>query len=481
MANILIIDDDVKIRNLIASYAKEGNHYTAVSESLADGFEIAEFQLFDLIFLDVRLPDGNGLDALPKFKQMPPEPEVIIITGVGDAEGAELAIKSDAWDYLQKPFSKGEIKLQISRALEFREKKTSAGCMFLIREQVIGNSPAMRSTLNMVSKCVRSDVNVLISGETGTGKELFAHTIHENSLRAEAPFIVVDCAALPDTLIESILFGHVKGAFTGAEKEQIGLVKQADGGTLFLDEVGELPLSIQGSFLRILQEKRFRPVGSSQEIKSDFRLISATNRDLDAMVKEGTFRNDLLFRLGIFRIDLPPLRNRLKDIEDLTLHYIFKLCERHGLHTKGFVPELLDLLLQYHWPGNVRELINTLEKAIISDPENPTLYPMHLPTAIRIHHSRTAVARKKAPVENDDQRITENKEPAAFVFSELLDLDLPLKTFKRKIIKTCEKEYLKHLLNATHYNVKKACRISGLSQSRLYTLLREYDIPVKQG
>jgi len=479
MANILIIDDDVKIRTLIASYAKEDNHYAAVAESLTDGFEIAGFQLFDLIFLDVRLPDGNGLDALPKFKQMPPEPEVVIITGVSDAEGAELAIKSGAWDFLQKPFSKSEIKLQIRRSLEFREKKTSTGCISLIRDQIIGNSPQMKFVLNQVSQCVGSNVNVLVTGDTGTGKELFAHTIHNNSSPAEAPFIVVDCAALPDTLIESILFGHVKGSFTGAEKDQIGLVKQADGGTLFLDEVGELSLSIQRSFLRILQEKRFRPVGSSQEIKSDFRLISATNRHINAMVKEGKFRQDLLFRLRTFQIDLPPLRNRLKDIEELTLYYIFKLCKRHGLHTKGFVPEFLDLLQQYHWPGNVRELINTIEKAIVSDPENPTLYPIHLPAAIRIHHTRTAAAIKRESEKNDDQPIPENKGPT-LAFSDLLNADLPLKTFKQKIIKACEKQYLKHLMNATHYNAKKASRISGLSLSRFYTLLREYDIPVKQ-
>ncbi len=478
MANILIIDDDFKIRQLVAQHAKEMNHNVAVAESLADGYEVARFQPFDLIFLDVRLPDGNGLDALPKFKQMPQEPEVIIITGVGDAEGAEVAIKSGAWDYIQKPFSKSEIMLQITRSLEFRGKKTEAGKVSLKRDKVIGSSPALAFCLDQVALCADNDTNVLLTGETGTGKELFAHTIHDNSSRAKAEFIVVDCAALPDNLIESILFGHVKGAFTSADRDLTGLVKQADGGTLFLDEVGELPITIQKTFLRTLQEKKFRPVGSSREIKSDFRLISATNRNLDAMVKKGVFRKDLFFRLCTFHIDLPPLRKRSIDVKELTRHFIFRICENNHFKIKGFVPEFLELLVAYQWPGNIRELINTLEKAIISDPENPTLYSMHLPIAIRIPHAQAAVALKKQP-HNADYKAGGKNEPNLY-FSELIESNLTIQEFRRKIISESERKYLRHLMSVTQNNVKKACRISGLSLSRLYTLLRKYGIPVKQ-
>ncbi|MBW2605023.1 MAG: sigma-54-dependent Fis family transcriptional regulator [Deltaproteobacteria bacterium] len=478
MANILIIDDNLQIQRLLAQHVKKMNHNTAVAESLADGFEAAGLQSFDLIFLDVRLPDGNGLEALLKFRQMPQAPEVIIITGVGDAEGAELAIKSGAWDYIQKPFSKGEIMLQISRALEFRAKKTAAGKVSLKRNKVIGNSPQLVSCLDQVALCADCDTNVLITGETGTGKELFAQTIHDNSSSNNPEFIVVDCAALPDNLIESILFGHVKGAFTGADKDQVGLVKQADGGTLFLDEVGELPLSIQKTFLRTLQEKKFRPVGSSREIKSDFRLISATNQDLDAMVKEGRFRKDLLFRLRTFNIDLPPLRKRPEDVKELTRHFIFRICEHHRIKIKGFAPEFLALLAAYHWPGNVRELINTLEKAIISDPENPTLYPMHLPAGIRIRHAQAAVARKRR--QNNSDVTAEVKSEPRLYFSGLIESNLPMQEFREKIIGESEMRYLRHLMDVTQHNVRKACRISGLSSSRLYTLLRKYGIPVKQ-
>ncbi|MBU0988149.1 MAG: sigma-54 dependent transcriptional regulator [Proteobacteria bacterium] len=478
MANILVIDDDFEIRQLLAQHAKEMNHNTAIAESLADGLEVAGLQSFDLIFLDVRLPDGNGLDALPKFRQKPQEPEVIIITGVGDAEGAELAIKSGAWDYIQKPFSKGEIMLQISRALDFRAKKTAVRKVSLKRDKVIGNSPQLVYCLDQVALCADSDTNVLITGETGTGKELFAQTIHDNSSRDNAEFIVVDCAALPNNLIESILFGHVKGAFTSADRDQVGLVKQADGGTLFLDEVGELPLSIQKTFLRTLQEKKFRPVGSSREIESDFRLISATNRDLDAMVKEGIFRKDLFFRLRTFHIDLPPLRKRHRDVKELTLHFMFRICEHHRIKTKGFVPEFLELLAAYHWPGNVRELINTLENAIISDPENPTLYTMHLPDEIRIRHAQASVALKRRPNNADYTAGAENE--SGLYFSGLLESNLPMQDFREKIISASEIQYLKHLMAVTQNNVKQACRISGLSSSRLYALLRKYGIPVKQ-
>lgn len=478
MANILVIDDDLDIRQLLALHAEQMNHNAATAESLANGFEVAELQPFDLIFLDVRLPDGNGLDALPTLRHMPQEPEVIIITGMGDAEGAELAIKSGAWDYIQKPFSKGDFTLQINRALEFRAKKTVAGKVSLKRDKVIGNSSQMLFCLDQVALCADSDTNVLITGETGTGKELFAQTIHDNSSRNNAEFIVVDCAALPENLIESILFGHVKGAFTSADKDQEGLVMHADGGTLFLDEIGELPLSIQKKFLRTLQEKRFRPVGSSREIQSDFRLISATNKDLDEMMKEAKFRNDLLFRLRTFHIELPPLRKRPKDVKELTRHFIYRICEKHRIKIKGFVPEFIDLMAAYHWPGNVRELINTLEKAIISDPENPTLYPMHLPAAIRIRHAQAAVARKRRL--NNVHYSVEDKNGPGFYFSELLESNLLMQEFREKIISESEINYLKHLMAVTQNNIKKACRISGLSPSRLYTLLRKYRISVKQ-
>ncbi len=478
MANILIIDDDKRICDILSLRVEGLGHTAQAAFTLKDGEKKLFSENFDVVLLDVDLPDGNGLEALPAMREAQCSPEVIIMTAKGDKDGAALAIKSGAWDYIQKPFSKKEVNLHLSRALEFRAKKTAAGTVSLKREKVIGSSKPLSVCLDQVAQCSRSDINVLLTGETGTGKELFARVIHENSSRSEADFIIVDCAALPNNLIESVLFGHVKGAFTGADKDQAGLVKQADGGTLFLDEVGELPLSIQKTFLRTLQERRFRPVGSSRETASAFRLISATNRDLDAMVKKGRFRLDLLFRLRTFQVDLPPLRERTKDVNDLVQHYIYRICERHRIKIKGFDPEFLDFLTSYDWPGNVRELVNTLEKAIISDLENPTLYTIHLPADIRIHHAQAAVARKTGT--NDDENKPDPEDETRLNFAGLLKSNPPMKDYRETVTIESETQYLKHLMSTTQYNVKKACRFSGLSPSRLYTLLRKYAIPVKQ-
>jgi two-component system NtrC family response regulator len=280
-----------------------------------------------VIFLDVRLPDGNGLENLTTFREQPSTPEVIIMTGVGDPDGAELAVKGGAWDYIQKPFSKQEIVLLLHRALDYREKSAQKIPVILKREHIIGSSSRLQAHLDLLAQAANTDTNVLISGESGTGKELFARAIHQNSVRAGKKFVVVDCTALPENLVESVLFGHKKGAFTGADRTENGLFKYADGGTLFLDEVGELPLSIQKKFLRVLQEHRFRLVGSQQEISSDFRVVAATNRDLEQMVETGDFRQDLLYRLRAFTIELSPLRERFSDTRELTIHHISRICE----------------------------------------------------------------------------------------------------------------------------------------------------------
>ena len=237
----------------------------------------------------------------------------------------------------------------------------------------------MEACLELLVQAVGGDGNVLITGETGTGKELFAKAIHSHSPRAHKNFVVVDCGALPETLIESTLLGFEKGTFTGAERSQEGLIKQADGGTLFLDEVGELPLALQKAFLRVLQERRFRPLGAKQEVTSDFRLIAATNRDLEDMVGKDLFREDLLYRLRTLAIDIPPLRLRPEDVTELFFYYLPRLSKKAGMETKGFSPEFLEMLHRYPWPGNVRELIGALEAAIHSTGPSHILYPAHLP------------------------------------------------------------------------------------------------------
>lgn len=312
MADILIIDDDRDVSDMLVEMVTRMSHRPESSFTLKDARQKILANDYDVIFLDVRLPDGNGLDILPLIKDMSSVPEVIIITGHGDSDSAELAMKSGVWDFIQKPCSLSSMRLVLTRAIQYREKKGLATKppVLLKKDNIIGNSPSLRACFDLVAQAAQSDINVLITGETGTGKELFARAIHDNSQRADKSFIVVDCAAMPDSLVESMLFGHEKGAFTGADRSREGLIKLAHKGTLFLDEIGELPPLIQKSFLRVLQEHRFRPIGSSGEEQSDFRLIAATNRKLDRMVANGQFRTDLLFRIQALTIELPLARKK---------------------------------------------------------------------------------------------------------------------------------------------------------------------------
>jgi len=336
MGKVLIIDDDQMFCEMLSDMVTDMGHGVKVAHSLSQGLADALSGPFDVVFLDVRMPDGSGLSALPKIRELSDAPEVIIITGAGDPDGAELAIVNGAWDYIEKQSSIKRMTLPLVRALQYREEKKAKKPLVALKlEGIVGHSPKMRECYDLLAQAADSDANVLIYGETGTGKELFARAIHNNSGRAGKNFVVVDCAALTESLVESALFGYEKGAFTGADKAQVGLIKQADGGTLFLDEVGELPIIMQKAFLRVLQEKRFRPLGARQEVESNFRLVAATNRHLDRLVEEGGFRQDLLFRLRTLSLNLPPLWERLEDVKDLVLFHTGKLCESYGIAQKG--------------------------------------------------------------------------------------------------------------------------------------------------
>lgn len=461
MANILIIDDDKGMCFTLTELVKQTGHEATCAYTLSDGLNKAYSGSFDVVFLDVMFPDGNGLNVMHRVREAPSAPEVIIITSRGDPDGAELAIKSGAWDYIQKPSSIKEIKLQLLRSLQYREeKRVKKPPVALKREGIVGSSPQMRVCLETLAQAAVSDGNVLITGETGTGKELFALAIHHNSSRLNKNFVIVDCAALPETLVESLLFGHEKGAFTGASKTQEGLIKQADRGTLFLDEVGELSMHVQKAFLRSLQEHRFRPLGGKREIKSDFRLVAATNRDLDKLVRHGHFRKELLFRLRSLTLSLPPLRERPKDIKELAMYHVTRLSDHYGTGTKGFSPEFFETLAAYDWPGNVRELFNALERAISAAHNEPTLFPTHLPTHIRIKIARASIKN-----EHDKMRTSKGISGISTPLPELRDFR-----------ETMEKKYLQDLHALTSGNIKEACRISGLSRSRLYVLMKKYEI-----
>jgi two-component system, NtrC family, response regulator len=467
MAKILIIDDEVQLSKVLKSVISQLGHEVTCVPTVHDGLETAASGCYDVVFLDVRFPDGNGLDILNEIRLSPSRPEVIIMTGVGDPDGAEFAIKNGAWDYLEKPVLIDNIQSQLINALQYREeKKFVRTSKVLKRDGIVGDSPQMINCLKLVEQAASSDINVLITGETGTGKECFASAIHENSSRTAGNFVIVDCAALPDTLVESTLFGHVKGAFTGADRDMDGLIKQADGGTLFLDEVGELPMSVQKAFLRVLQEHTYRPVGGKTELESDFRLVAATNRNLSRMVEEGTFREDLLYRIKSLAILLPPLRERKQDIKELVMHIILKICDRDETAIKGFSNGFINLLEAYNWPGNVREVINVLEWALSKARYEQTLFPKHLPEHIRIDVARSSLC-PSLP-----------KPEATITASEKIRHQfLPkLKEFREAIIVENERKYLRDLIAFTNGNIRQACSISGVGRARLYGLMRNYGI-----
>lgn len=469
MPDILIIDDDQDVSEMLNEMVTRMGHHPDPASTLNDARQKILSHDYDVIFLDVRLPDGNGLDILPLMKEMNSVPEVIIITGHGDSDSAELAMKSGVWDFIQKPCSLNSMKLVLTRALQYREKKGLATKppVLLKLDKLVGGSLQLRSCFDLVAQAAQSDINILITGETGTGKELFARAIHDNSQRAGRDFVVVDCAAMPENLVESTLFGHEKGAFTGADRTTEGLIKQADKGTLFLDEIGELPPLLQKSFLRVLQEHRYRPIGSSREEKSDFRLIAATNRKLDKMVANGQFRTDLLFRIQALTIDLPPLRERMGDIKELAVHYLRKLCDSYGVAMKGVTPEFFEALDAYEWSGNVRELANVVDNAVCSALHEPTLYPKHLPTYMRVKLARATL--------KEDEGLDEDNVGAA----KKIGTSTTLSAFREDILYEAEKRYLSELLDRTQNDIQKVCRISGLSRSRLYALLKKYDL-IKQ-
>ena len=477
MGKVLIIDDNKFNTEALHDMLVSLGHEVSCAYTATEGLRVAQTGNFDVVFLDVQLPDGNGLVLLPSLHAVASSPEVIIITGFGSFEGAELAIRNGAWDFIEKPLERNLIELPLVRALQYREvKKQRTAPIVLKRDAIVGNSATMKKCLDLMAQAAVSDANVLITGETGTGKEVFAQAIHDNSPRAAMPFVTVDCASLPPTLIESILFGHEKGAFTGADRLQEGLIKQADGGTLFLDEMGDLPLAAQKAFLRVLQERCFRPLGAKREVQSSFRVVAATNRNLEEMLKTGKFREDLLFRLRAFSIELPPLRGRREDIKDLIFYYVNRICQRQGIEVKGFSPEFIEALCSYDWPGNVRELVNAMESAIATSMDEAILYPKHLPIYIRVRLIGENLTKKK---EDMASRPAASEEPAVTPMANFSSGSLPsLKVYREEVFAREEKAYLQKLMMMTGGKISHACNVSGLGRARLYQLIKKYGIDI---
>ncbi len=453
-ATILVADDDAVARELLAeALRKEGYHVEAFSSGEAVIARGRQGRV-DLVLTDIRMGAVDGLTVLREFKRTNPHTVVVVLTAFGSLEGAIEAIKQGAYDYLAKPFKREDIKLVVKRGLDhcrllqenarFRQELKSKDEW----SPLVGSSTAMLEVYKLVARVADSKSTVLLQGESGTGKELIARAIHTNGPRRDKPFIPVNCGALPDTLLESEMFGYEKGAFTGAVGTKMGLFESANGGTLFLDEIGELGQALQVKLLRVMQDQEVRRVGGTTSTRVDVRIIAATNRDLEQLVKEGKFRDDLFYRLKVVPITLPSLAERREDIPMLVHHFLQKCAAGAEHAVRGVLPETMALLTDYRWPGNVRELENAIERAV-SLSHGPLLMPEDLPEAI--HHGATAEASIRP-------QLTDPQDEAYLTLEEV------------------EKRHLIRVLKEMKGNKVKAAKILGIDRRTLYRMAERFGL-----
>jgi two-component system response regulator PilR (NtrC family) len=387
-ARILVVDDERSMRELLAIVLGREGYEVVIAENGRQALAELERRPVDLLISDIHMPDMTGLDVLRTAKSANADLAGIMVTAFASTDTAIEALRMGAYDYIHKPFNVDELKIVVRSALERRQlKRENVLLKRALQEShqfsnIIGRSEPMLAVFELIETIAQTSSTVLITGESGTGKELAARAIHFNSLRRERPFVAVNCGALTETLLESELFGHVKGAFTGAATNKKGLVEVADKGTIFLDEIGEMSALMQVKLLRVLQERTFRRVGGTEETPADIRIIAATNRDLAQMVAENRFREDLYYRVNVIPLHLPPLRERTEDIPLLAQHFVERYAQQLGKRVQGLASESLTLLAQYHWPGNIRELENAMERAVALE-RTPVVLPTSLPTAVR--------------------------------------------------------------------------------------------------
>ncbi|MCY4352717.1 MAG: sigma-54 dependent transcriptional regulator [Gemmatimonadetes bacterium] len=448
--NILIIDDERNIRRTLDMILSGEGYQVFTCASAQAGLDIIKKERIHLVLLDIVMPETNGLDLLPKLLKVRPDLAVIMISGHGNVQNAVLAIKRGAYDFLEKPLDRDKVLLAISRALQTRElteenrhlKQQIEG-----RYEMLGQSPALTEIRDQIARVAPTNGRVLILGESGTGKELIARAVHKMSHRAKNPFIKVNCAAIPEELIESELFGSDRGAFTGAVKTRDGKFLQADRGTLFLDEIGDMSLSVQAKVLRALEQGEFERVGGAKTFQVDVRVIAATNKNLHAEVECGKFREDLYFRLNVVPLTAPPLRERREDVPELAEHFLNTYAEENGFLPKALSEETRDLLLQYDWPGNIRELKNLVERLSIMV-SGDTIYPEDLPPL-------------------DGMSIP--KQPGSFP-------DLGVGKTLRQVREAVERHYIAEALERHGGNVTRASNALGIERTNLHKKIKQYDL-----
>ncbi|MEJ5351629.1 MAG: sigma-54 dependent transcriptional regulator [Melioribacteraceae bacterium] len=452
---IFIVDDEESILKMLTHWCK--NQWGYKVKTFFSGTEVlnALSEEPDLILLDIMLPDINGNELLVKIKQQNPQLPVIMLSAQGSIEVALESIRLGAFDYFPKPIDKNKLESAIRNAIknydlerELKKLKENIQKEYSF-DNIVSADKKMQEAFRMVSKVLDNDITVLIQGESGTGKELIARAIHYNGKRKNAPFVVVNCASIPRELLESELFGHEKGSFTGAHQRKIGKFELANGGTIFLDEIGEMEMSLQAKILRVIQEKEFERVGGNEVIKTDVRIISATNRDLKECVDKKLFREDLYYRLSSFPIYIPPLRERKADIVVLIDHFIKQLNKKHGKNIKGVTKNALKLMYDYNWPGNVRELENTLERCMILT-DGDYIDVDVLPPSIT---AQTISVDSKTSLFSDDSPI------------------IP--------IEKLEEMAIRHAIKVTGRNMVEAARKLKIGRATLYRLIKKYNIEIK--
>lgn len=462
-ASILVVDDEEAIVSSLGSILQDEGYEVAVAKSGTEALKIYTVDPPDLMLLDIWMPEMDGLETLRRVKELVPTAQVMVMSGHGSIETAVKAIKLGAYDYIEKPLSLENVTLRVKHALEqFRleEENRSLRTKVQRKFELVGQSPGMQQLRQLIDTAGPTNSRVLVGGENGTGKELVARAIHLQSARADRPFVAVNCAAIPETLIESELFGHEKGSFSGATSMKRGQFEQADGGTLFLDEIGDMSLNTQAKVLRALQEQQFNRVGGTKLLKVDVRVLAASNKDLMKEIEKGTFREDLYYRLNVVPIVVPPLRERRDDIPLLIRHFMKLHAEEQGLRTKEVTPEAMAVFQQYEWPGNIRELRNLIERLMIMVPGN-VIDAAQATMTLQVK-APGAVSSVMSPVQTS----------ASPLFTQPFDS-------LRDARNAFEKEYIGRKLREHHWNISRTAEDLKIERSHLHRKIKLLDVEMR--
>jgi DNA-binding NtrC family response regulator len=472
--NTLIVDDEAELRrsviSILTSALPDIDFIIDEASTGKEALEKVKARSWDLVLMDVKMPEMNGLEALAAIKEHDPRTFVVLMTAHSNLQDAVTAIKDGAYDYFEKPVNPQTLKEIVLKSLEARELVSSLAFSNPIfdddvESDFVGSSQKMKEVFNLIYRLCKVDTTVLIRGENGTGKELVARAIHFNSPRKSGAFTAINCGAIPETLMESELFGHEKGAFTGAVERKIGRFQMANNGTLFLDEIGELKPDMQVKLLRVLQDKKFTPVGGTREVKTNTRIIAATNRNLEKMMEDSTFREDLFYRLNVMPIFLPPLRDRTDDVPALVQHFIKKFSKQHASTIQTIAPEALAILKSYRWPGNIRELENVIERAFIVENTNQITVESLPENILAAKDSQTKTTSSSGP------GIQGAAKASAPSLSGPLDFDL----FKDQM----EKDFVVSALKANHGRINQTVAQANIPKNTLLRKIRKYGINVK--